>query len=240
MMGISDPNSVNELINPSQKFLDLLNQSNHDFDKMMSDSQSNETSSNKFLHLEGLRYKFETEDETSYKPTTIDANSSTLDEAETLDSVAAESKELIQTAPVFLNVSPSPASAFLAQLPQHLTSFINRFVEIIQQYRSINGQTSEIRAKFPSMNLDVVFSNIDVDEPMKIKLFLGSDSLQDLFKSNEDKLHLFLEKKLETNVDLELIFESYEDSQTSNEFFEKETEDQSDNQQEDDLEENVG
>lgn len=233
MVVTPDNHSVNDLFNPTQRFLDLINQSDNSFDTIISKSDTQEGGTNKFLHLEGLRYKVETEDYSLYRSELSSESHSNADDSDFVDKAVSDSKDLLHSAPVFLNISPTPASAFLAQLPQHLTSFINRFVEIIQQYRSLNGDTAEIRARFPSMNLDVVFSKVNLDEPMQIKLYCGSDSIQDLFKNNEDKLHLFLEKKLEMDVDLELVFEAYNDQGQDQEFLDQENNDETTNSNDD-------
>ena len=229
-----DNQSVNDLFNPTQRFLDLINQTDSSFDTIISKSDKNDSVSNRFLHVEGLRYKVETEDHSFYRSEPSDDSFSVNDDSDFVDKTVSDSKDLVHSAPVFLNISPTPASAFLAQLPQHLTSFINRFVEIIQQYRSLNGDTAEIRARFPSMNLDVVFSKVNLDEPMQIKLYCGSDSIQDLFKHNEDKLHLFLEKKLEMDVELELVFEAYNDQGQEQDFLDQDNNEDSTNTDDED------
>ena len=94
---------------------------------------------------------------------------------------------------MFLNVTANPANV-LAQLPKHLTSFINRFVEVIKQYDYKSALPPEIRARFPSLNLDVIFSDRH-DESLKIKVFVGADHLKDVFKDNEEQLK-FIWKKI--------------------------------------------
>ena len=210
-MTIPEQQSLAESVNPTQKFLDFFSDQSNSFDSVMTTSEKQSNFSN-FFHLEGVRYKFDDQNiETIVNHESNEIHNDQFADDD-LTKFKEESQELLHSAPVFLNISPTPATSFLAQLPQHLTSFINYFVDIIKQYTSINGEATEIRAKFASMNLDIVFSNNHLDQSMKIKLFLGSDSLIDLMKLNEDKLHLFLEHKLDRDIDLELVFESFEES----------------------------
>ena len=103
MVVLPDHNSVNELFNPTQKFLDLISQSNQSFDKMMTDTQLNEGSSNKFLHLEGLRYKFESDDDFSIKTISNDDHSLTAKDTETVENIISDTKDLVQSVPVFIS-----------------------------------------------------------------------------------------------------------------------------------------
>ncbi|RAP31233.1 hypothetical protein DID76_03220 [Candidatus Marinamargulisbacteria bacterium SCGC AG-414-C22] len=208
----SDVSAVSNPIDPTTDFLKYLTNEEASFTPSFSDfyqESSNKKPSHQFVQTDDLRFKFE--------ENVQQRSSSVSDESETVSStVVSNNSELISEdvdshvfVPVFVNVITSPVNVFLAQLPQHLSSFINRFVEIIKQYNAQNDSLDQVRARFPSLNIDVVFSQNKHNDLIHISLYIGSDNMKEHLKDAEQYLQQFLEKKLDNSIDLELIFQEY-------------------------------
>ena len=226
----------NQSINIVDSFLKSMQQHDTDFLDVFNGSkiQSNE----QFIHVEGLRFKLESEvvkDQFKAQVTETNISDNMLGEG-VVHTSESDKSDPLQPLPVFLNVTANPANVFLAQLPKHLTSFINRFVEIIKQYDYKSALPPEIRARFPSLNLDVIFSTVRHDESLKIKVFVGADHLKDVFKDNEEQLKVYLKKKLDLVVDLDMIYDHFDDVDYQQDSGESEGGASEQDQNEDDIE----
>ena len=115
---------------------------------------------------------------------------------------------------VQLHVVPVQPDVFLAQLPQHLSSFIQEVVTIVKQY-NVKTQLYDYHFQFKRLNLDILFKKHD--DVLKIVIQVGDKVLQDELNSDRQKSMIqFLQTKLDTiDIDVEFDFLSNNFSQSN-------------------------
>ena len=133
-----------------------------------------------------------------------------------------------------LHIVPVQPDVFLAQLPHHLSSFIQELVSIVKQY-NVKTNFNEFHFQFKRLNLDIMLSK--QDELLKIVIQVGDKSLQQELNSERQKSMIqFLSNKLDsTNIDVEFDFLSYDSDQSGGQPSQS---DQSNQEESDDQEEN--
>ena len=133
-----------------------------------------------------------------------------------------------------LHIVPIQPDVFLAQLPHHLSSFIQELVSIVKQY-NVKTNLNEYHFQFKRLNLDIMLSK--QDELLKIVIQVGDKSLQQELNSERQKSMIqFLSNKLDsTNIDVEFDFLSYDSDQSGGQPSQS---DQSNQEESDDQEEN--
>ena len=133
-----------------------------------------------------------------------------------------------------LHIVPVQPDVFLAQLPHHLSSFIQELVSIVKQY-NVKTNLNEFHFQFKRLNLDIMLSK--QDELLKIVIQVGDKSLQQELNSERQKSMVqFLSNKLDsTNIDVEFDFLSYDSDQSGGQ---QSQSDQSNQEESDDQEEN--
>ena len=133
-----------------------------------------------------------------------------------------------------LHIVPVQPDVFLAQLPHHLSSFIQELVSIVKQY-NVKTNLNEFHFQFKRLNLDIMLSK--QDELLKIVIQVGDKSLQQELNSERQKSMVqFLSNKLDSaNIDVEFDFLSYDSDQSGGQ---QSQSDQSNQEESDDQETN--
>tara|TARA_B100000700_G_C14992513_1_gene832051 strand:- start:37 stop:732 length:696 start_codon:yes stop_codon:yes gene_type:complete len=104
-----------------------------------------------------------------------------------------------------LQIIPVQPDVFLAQLPHHLSSFIQEVVSIVKQY-NVKTNMNEYKFQFQRLNLDIMLSK--QNDLLKIIIQVGDTSLQqDLNSERQQAMIHFLNDTLDaTEIEVEFDF----------------------------------
>jgi len=194
----------------SQSFIEFI--SNLQFDSVYeNESKQNDAT---IIHLGDMTYRMMDSNEDSNVSQTNRINDE--DSKLNVDSqiTADDPADSFVSSWVQLHVVPVQPDIFLAQLPQHLSSFIQEVVTIVKQY-NVKTQLYDYHFQFKRLNLDILFKKHD--DVLKIVIQVGDKVLQDELNSDRQKSMIqFLQTKLDTiDIDVEFDFLSNNFSQSN-------------------------
>jgi len=194
----------------SQSFIEFI--SNLQFDSVYeNESKQNDAT---IIHLGDMTYRMMNSSEDSNVSQTNILNDE--DSKLNVDSqiTSDDPADSFVSSWVQLHVVPVQPDIFLAQLPQHLSSFIQEVVTIVKQY-NVKTQLYDYHFQFKRLNLDILFKKHD--DVLKIVIQVGDKVLQDELNSDRQKSMIqFLQTKLDTiDIDVEFDFLSNNFSQSN-------------------------
>jgi len=194
----------------SQSFIEFI--SNLQFDSVYeNESKQNDAT---IIHLGDMTYRMMDSNEDSNVSQTNRINDE--DSKLNVDSqiTSDDPADSFVSSWVQLHVVPVQPDIFLAQLPQHLSSFIQEVVTIVKQY-NVKTQLNDYHFQFKRLNLDILFKKHD--DVLKIVIQVGDKVLQDELNSDRQKSMIqFLQTKLDTiDIDVEFDFLSNNFSQSN-------------------------
>jgi hypothetical protein len=194
----------------SQSFIEFI--SNLQFDSVYeNESKQNDAT---IIHLGDMTYRMMDSNEDSNVSQTNRINDE--DSKLNVDSqiTSDDPADSFVSSWVQLHVVPVQPDIFLAQLPQHLSSFIQEVVTIVKQY-NVKTQLYDYHFQFKRLNLDILFKKHD--DVLKIVIQVGDKVLQDELNSDRQKSMIqFLQTKLDTiDIDVEFDFLSNNFSQSN-------------------------
>ena len=194
----------------SQSFIEFI--SNLQFDSVYeNESKQNDAT---IIHLGDMTYRMMDSNEDSNVSQTNRINDE--DSKLNVDSqiTSDDPADSFVSSWVQLHVVPVQPDIFLAQLPQHLSSFIQEVVTIVKQY-NVKTQLYDYHFQFKRLNLDILFKK--QDDVLKIVIQVGDKALQDELNSDRQKSMIqFLQTKLDTiDIDVEFDFLSNNFSQSN-------------------------
>ena len=199
------------LSDPASSFVDFM--STMEFSSVL--TQENAKSQSHILKMGELSYQV-TEDVPSVDSFMDDGTNTQEDyrgDAKELSSGDALIKELGMPF-VGVQVTPMPLEPFLAQLPVHLSSFIQETVQIVKAYNA-KSERMDVLFRFKNLGLQVQLSQRD--DGLKIVIQVGDKELRSEFnKERQELMVVYLQSKLDVEADqLDVQFDFSELDQDS-------------------------
>jgi len=210
-MELFQPLNITE---PIASFLSGLEKGESGFSDIM-DSESQKSTA-RIIKVDNMTYKVDQDaNSTNLTSNTIENSDSITPTAETEKSEIIIEDKNDPAVPIFqFHIAPLDSMPFIAQLPQHLTSFIKEMVVIIKQYNA-SIKAYDYKFQFQNLDLNVLFSK--QEDVLKIVISVNDKNLQnDLTKERQDMMVAFLQKELDNeNIELEFDFFAYSEDDQS-------------------------
>lgn len=197
----------------SSDFLDFYSKIQpNGFDEAFNQSL-NTAGESKIVKVSDLLYRVEkVKERHDYKSENNQERNKNTNQTDAHQSKESDNNQIEQPlySPIQLNFIPESRIHFMTKLPHNLSNFLESFVTVVKQYHSSKGYSDNIRVKFKDFNIDVLFSYHKESDTIKIKLFLGDNSLHDEFTEENQKILLSrVREEIDQNIDFSVEFLAY-------------------------------